>query len=151
VVDSHAGLVTRVSAIVVDILLLTGAVLVVGGLPPAATTAVLGHSPYWLSRACALAGAVLPWFYFTLSWWLTGATVGDLVFGVRVRRPGGARVSPLRAALRAAIGLTFAPVWTVGLLYILVDRRRRALHDVVFGTVVCFTRPTRRRLVTQSR
>jgi uncharacterized RDD family membrane protein YckC len=134
---SYAGLVSRVAAIVTDLLLLTGAVLVVTGLPPAAVNAVRGgQSPEWLATLCSLAGAGLPWLYFTTCWWLTGQTVGGLLFGTQVRRPSGARVSLPRSALRAAVGLTFAPVWTVGLLGILTSRRRRAWHDRVFGTVV---------------
>ncbi len=134
--DRYAGLVSRLAALAVDVAVLTVAVLAIGALPPAATEAVLGSSPDWLARACAIAGAVLPWLYFTLCWWLTGETVGGLLLGIRVRRRDGARVSPVRAGLRAFLGLTFAPLWLVGLLAILVDGRRRALHDLVFATVV---------------
>ncbi len=142
--EENAGLVSRVAAIAVDVVLLTGAVLVVGGLPPSAASAVLGSSPGWLTTSCAVVAAALPWLYFTTFWWLTGETVGGLVFGVRVRRRSGRRLSPVRAALRAAVGLTFAPLWTIGLLGVLTDRRRRAWHDRLFGTVVYYVdRPSR--------
>jgi hypothetical protein len=132
----YAGLVSRVAAIGLDLLLLTGGVLVVGGLPTTAVNAVLGSSPNWLAALCSLAAAGLPWLYFTTCWWLTGQTAGGLVFGTQVRRRPDARLSLPRAAVRAAIGLIFAPLWTVGLLGVLGDRRRRAWHDRIFGTVV---------------
>jgi uncharacterized RDD family membrane protein YckC len=132
----YAGLVSRVAAILVDVLVLTVAVLVIGGLPPAAARAVLGSSPGWLVTVCGVAGTVLPWAYFTACWWLTGETAGGLVFGLRVRRSNGRPVSLVRAGSRALAGLLLAPLWTVGLLGILVDSRRRAWHDYFFGTVV---------------
>jgi len=132
----NAGLVSRVAAIVVDVLLLTVAVLVVGSLPTTAANAVLGDAPGWLVTGCAVVAALLPWAYFTVCWWLPGETVGGLVLGVQIRRADGRRLSPLRAAARALIGLLFAPLWTIGLLGILTDRRRRAWHDRLFGTVV---------------
>jgi uncharacterized RDD family membrane protein YckC len=121
---------------VVDVLLLTVAVLVVGSLPTTAADAVLGDAPGWLVAGCAVVAAVLPWAYFAVGWWLIGETVGGLVFAVQVRRPDGRRLSPLRAAVRALVGLLLAPLWTIGLLGVLTDRRRRAWHDRVFGTVV---------------
>ena len=51
--------------------------------------------------------------------------------------------SLFRAAIRAAVGLLIAPLWIIGLAYVLWDRRRRALHDLVFGTVVPYTSPPR--------
>jgi uncharacterized RDD family membrane protein YckC len=139
----YAGLVSRVAAIVVDTLLLTLAVLVIGGLPPAAARAVLDSNPNWLATTCAVAATVLPWAYFTACWWLTGETAGDLVFGLRVRRTNRRGLSLLRAGSRALAGLLLAPLWTVGLLTILVDPRRRALHDYVFGTAVEYTQKSR--------
>jgi uncharacterized RDD family membrane protein YckC len=133
---SYAGLVTRVTAILTDVLLLTGAALVVGGLPPAAANAVRGHSPNWLSVVCSLAAAALPWLYYTGCWWLTGQTIGGLLLGTRLRRGDGSRLSMARAGLRALVGLLLAPLWAVGLLWVLADRRRRAWHDLLFGTVV---------------
>ena len=132
----NAGLVSRVAAIVVDVLVLTVAVLVVGSLPTTAANAVLGDAPGWLVAGCAVVAVLLPWAYFTVCWWLVGESVGGLVLGVHVRRADGRRLSPLRAALRALVGLLLAPLWTVGLLGVLTDRRRRAWHDRVFGTVV---------------
>jgi uncharacterized RDD family membrane protein YckC len=82
----------------------------------------------------------LPWGYFTISWWLAGQTLGGMLLGVAVLRNNGEELGLLHAAVRAAIGLLFAPLWLVGLLAVLWDDQRRAWHDKVFRTVVRFTR-----------
>jgi uncharacterized RDD family membrane protein YckC len=139
----YAGLVSRVGAILVDVLLLTMGVLIIGALPPAAAQAVLGVDPPWLARACGLAGTVLPWVYFTGCWWLAGETAGGLVFGLQVRRLDGRSLGLVRAGVRALVGLAFAPLWTLGLLGVLTDRHRRAWHDRIFGTVVRYAHRSR--------
>ena len=66
-------------------------------------------------------------------WWLANQTVGDLIVGIMVLRPDGGELSLLHSALRAAIGLLLAPLWTVGLIAILWDPKRRAWHDKVLA------------------
>ena len=132
----YAGLVTRSMGLAVDVGVLTLACLAVGALPVTICNAILGSSPSWLKAASAGCAAQVPWLYFTLCWWVTGQTVGGALMGEWVRRADGRRLSPLRAAARALGGLLLAPVWTVGMLGILRDGRRRAWHDRVFGTVV---------------
>jgi uncharacterized RDD family membrane protein YckC len=83
-----------------------------------------------------MAAGLLPWAYFTVAWWIGGRTVGGLLMGTAVERPDGRRVPLVVAALRSAIGLVLAPLWLVGLVGVLWDKRRRAWHDVVFHTVV---------------
>jgi uncharacterized RDD family membrane protein YckC len=62
-----------------------------------------------------------------------------------VRHDDGRAISLLLAAARAAVGLLIAPLWMVGLIYVLLDRRRRALHDLLFGTVVPYSSRSRSR------
>jgi uncharacterized RDD family membrane protein YckC len=38
--------------------------------------------------------------------------------------------------LRSAVGLLLPLIWLVGMLFVLWDPQRRALHDRLFGTVV---------------
>lgn len=135
----YAGLVTRLTGMTVDTILLTLAGLAVGTLPTLAWEQVVGRSPGWLAAASSAAGALLPWAYFTGCWWLSGRTLGAMVVGVVVRTSAGAGISLLRAAGRAAVGLLLAPLWLVGLIGVVTDDRRRAWHDRLFGTVVCFT------------
>lgn len=138
-VDEHhryAGLVSRACALAVDVALVAATCAMVATLPPLAWRELVGGEANWLAAVCAFASAVLPWVYFTAAWWLGGRTAGALLLGLAVTRPDGGRLGVLRAALRSIVGLTFAPVWLVGLLWVLFDERRRAWHDLIFDTVV---------------
>jgi uncharacterized RDD family membrane protein YckC len=133
----YSGLVSRLAALAVDVALVSIAAAGVRMLPGAIWAEVLGRpAPAWVDTAAGAAALALPWAYFTVSWWLNGQTLGDLLLGVVVLRHDGEELSLPHAALRAAIGLLLAPVWLVGLVMVLWDDRRRALHDRVFGTVV---------------
>jgi len=63
-------------------------------------------------------------------------SIGGLVFGVVVRRDTDGPLGIVRALLRAFIGLLLPLLWLIGLVNILVDDRRRALHDRLMRTVV---------------
>ena len=137
---AYAGLVSRALALTVDLAVLTAGGLAVGALPVLAWQQVLGPPPTVLKVATASAAALLPWFYFTGCWWLSGRTVGGAAIGSVVLRRGGGDLGLFRAAFRAAGGLLLWPVWLVGMLGILWDERRRAWHDRAFGTEVRYRR-----------
>lgn len=141
--SEYAGLVSRVVCLAVDVILLTTVGLGVATLPAVAYQVVVGRSPTWLSVGSGIVAAALPWLYFTLCWYGGGRTAGGLLVGIAVQRRDGHRVGLLQAAARALIGLVLAPLWIVGLLGILWDRRRRAWHDIVFGTVLRYATPRR--------
>jgi uncharacterized RDD family membrane protein YckC len=152
----YAGLVSRLAALVIDLALLTVAGLAIGSLPGLAWQQVVGAPPGWLTAGAGLVAAALPVTYFTLAWWVTGQTVGDLLLGLVVRHRDGGRARFPQAFLRAFVGLLVPPVWLVGLIGVLRDRRRRAWHDRLFRTVVCYVDvdhdardATRRRTGTQ--
>lgn len=132
----HAGLVTRMAALVVDAIVLTLVVPVMAGGPPSMWAAITGTAPGWLKSLSQICAALLPVLYFGLLWWGTGQTLGGLVFGTVVRRSDGDQLGPARSLLRAVAGLLLPIVWLIGMLFILWDPRRRALHDRLFGTVV---------------
>jgi uncharacterized RDD family membrane protein YckC len=139
--SAYAGLVTRLSALAVDALLLTVAVPAVALGPPAVWASLEGGAPGWLKTASTFVAGLVPVFYFTVCWWGTGQTLGGLVLGTIVRRTDGGHLGPIRAALRAIVGLALPLVWLAGLVTALWDPRRRALHDRIFGTVVRYRRP----------
>jgi uncharacterized RDD family membrane protein YckC len=134
----YAGLVSRLAALTLDVGLLTVAALAVSVLPGLAWDQVVGRSPGWLTTGSAMVAALLPWAYFTVGWWLNGETVGALVLGLVVRRRDGGSLSFPQAALRGLVGLLIPPVWLVGMLAVLWDAERRAWHDRLFRTVVCY-------------
>ena len=133
---TYAGLVTRVLGLAVDTFVVTTVVIATDQLPILAYQAMIGRAPNWLDVSTSILARVLPFLYFAGCWWLGGQTAGALLVGVAVRRPDGRHLGPFRAVLRAVVCLALAPLWAIGLLAVLWDGERRALHDMVFSTVV---------------
>lgn len=135
----YAGLVSRLAALAVDAALLTLAVsMIVSGLPTV-WEALTGTTPGWVQATAGVIGGLLPVLYFAGCWWMTGQTVGGLLLGTVVRRSDGRHLGVVRAALRSLVGLLLPVVWLLGMITVLWDSRRRALHDRLFGTVVLYT------------
>jgi uncharacterized RDD family membrane protein YckC len=133
------GIVSRFLALGVDASLLAIGALLVGLGVPALWSAVDGSVPDWLRVSTETAAALLPLVYFWLGWWIRGRTPGGFLVGAVVCRQDGSRLGFVRAGARAFLGLLLAPVWLVGMVVVLVDPRRRALHDLLLGTVVLRT------------
>lgn len=136
---SYQGLVTRTIAFAIDAAIINVVAIVVGtGF--ALVLSVL-HLPQSLDPVLvALGGAsFLLWSigYFVVFWSSTGETAGDRVMRIRViMADGGGPPRPLRALVRlGALILAAIPLF-LGLLPILVDERRRGVHDMLVGTVV---------------
>jgi uncharacterized RDD family membrane protein YckC len=135
--SGYAGIVSRLAALGTDVAVLLLTEAAVGALVRATWEQLLRQPiPGWLAATSTAVATLLPWAYFTIGWWLSGQTVGNRLFGIAVRRHHDHAPFFVQAALRAAIGLAFAPIWLVGLLGVLWDDRRRAWHDRLFGTVV---------------
>ena len=150
-VAAYAGIVTRAVAFVVDLLILNG-LLVGGALVVGLIIEAFGH----FSADADLEGALLAgatWtiaftIYFTAWWSLTGQTPGMRALGIKVLATTGARIRPRRGLLRVA-GMALAAIpFFAGYLLILVNDRRRGLHDLIARTVVIYVereRPVPRR------
>ena len=137
---AYAGLVSRVAGLSIDVATVSLAAIAVRVVPETAWTEILNRpAPRWLTFGAGLLATLLPWLYFTTSWWLVGQTLGALAIGVVVVRRNGEELGLLHAAARAAVGLTFAPLWLVGLVPVLWDERRRAWLDLLFRTEVRYT------------
>lgn len=76
--------------------------------------------------------------YFAYQWALSGKTIGMAVLGIQVVSADGKPMTPRQAVLRTlALPLSVAIIG-LGFLGILVQRERRALHDLVAGTAVVY-------------
>jgi uncharacterized RDD family membrane protein YckC len=136
---SYEGLVTRGIAFSIDAALINLVALVVGVAVGQALT-VLSISDTAETAAFAAGGlAYVIWTiaYFVTFWSTTGQTPGSRLLQIRVcRAADGGMVRPLRALIRLA-GLVLAALpLGAGFLPILVDNRRRGLHDMLARTVV---------------
>ena len=136
---NYEGLVTRAIAFALDAAIISGVSVIVGAaagltlsvlsVPSDVETAVFGFA----GGICLLWTAA----YFVTFWSTTGQTPGNRVLGIRVCSAAtGGPLRPARALLRlAALTLCAIPLFA-GFLPILVDDRRRGLHDMLARTVV---------------
>ena len=74
--------------------------------------------------------------YFATFWATTGQTPGNRVMQIRVTRPGGAPLPPLRGVLRVGGLMLAALPLFAGFIPILFNDRRRGLADWMADTVV---------------
>jgi uncharacterized RDD family membrane protein YckC len=139
---TYAGLVTRAVAFVIDAAIVNTVAFAVGASASLALS-VFGVSLDELPSEVSIAIGAGGWFvlnvaYFAGSWTLTSQTTGMRLMTIRVVGTNGARVS-FRRSLQRLIGMVIAalPLFA-GYLLILVDDRRRGLHDRLAGTVVVF-------------
>jgi len=74
--------------------------------------------------------------YFIVSWLRGGQTVGMRPWRLRIVRTDGSPVKLAQAALRFAVALVSVAALGLGFLWCLVDRDRRAWHDIAAGTLL---------------
>ena len=136
---AYQGLVTRSIAFVVDAAIINFVAMVVA-IAVGLALSVL-PLPNSLDPVLVLLGglAYLLWStgYFVVFWSSTGETPGDRLMHIRVCTADAQQPpTPLRALVRlGALVLAALPLFA-GFLTILVDERRRGLHDMIAGTVV---------------
>ena len=136
---SYQGLVTRAIAFAVDSAIINLVAIAVAA-DVALALSVLQFPSSLDPALIALGGAAyVLWSMgcFVVFWSSTGETPGDRLMRIRVcTADNGGPPRPLRALVRlGALVLAVLPLFA-GLRTILVDDRRRGLHDMVAGTVV---------------
>ncbi len=134
---SRAGLVSRVTADLIDavIVCLGAALIAVGTSMLGALFAGSRFSFPRLQSAMTVSGLSIVYFaYLTFFWTATGRTPGKQVSGLGVVTSRGEPLGILRAAGRAILCIAFP----IGLLWVLVSSRNRAVHDVLLGTAVIY-------------
>lgn len=83
--------------------------------------------------------AVWEFLYFAYQWALSGKTIGMAILGIQVVNADGRPMTPRQAVVRTlSLPLSVAIVG-LGFIGILVQRERRALHDLVAGTAVVYS------------
>lgn len=86
--------------------------------------------------AALVAGVAVSFTYHALYWGQGGQTPGKMLMGVRVVRRDGGDIGYGRAFLRW-VGYFIALLpFGLGLIMVLLDPRRRGLHDLLAGTCV---------------
>lgn len=132
-----AGVVTRIAAGGVDLLVVVAAMGAVYGVVAGASFLIHPRTFSWpsgLGWSIPVLASVLAWPYLTLCWTATGRTYGDAVLGLRVVDRRGRRLHAVVAALRALTCVVFP----IGLLWVAVSRDNRSVHDIVFRSAVIY-------------
>jgi uncharacterized RDD family membrane protein YckC len=136
---TYEGLVTRAIAFTVDAALINLAALVVS-VSVGLALSVLDPSNEVETVALAVAGvAYVLWTvsYFVIFWSATGQTPGNRLLRIRVcRAADGEVLRPRKSLLRLGTMVVCALPLFAGFLPILLDNRRRGLHDMIAGSVV---------------
>jgi uncharacterized RDD family membrane protein YckC len=140
----YAGIATRAVALAIDVAIAQlvvfagGAILaLVGSLVSDVRLDTLGKilaAGAWV----AVVGS-----YFVLFWSTAGQTPGMRLMALRVMTADGVHPGVARSVVRViGLGLAIVPLFA-GFLPVLVDARRRGLHDLLAGTVVRYATPSR--------
>jgi uncharacterized RDD family membrane protein YckC len=150
----YSGFASRFVAFAVDVGVSIGVFLLILAAITFAARVLTGKDIAW-NRGdiwVIIAYAVWAFIYFSYSWAADGRTVGMAMFGVRVVRDDGTYPTGRQAVVRTlALPLSFL-LLGLGFVGILVGQRRRALHDVIAGTVVVYSwdaRAARLRFLTR--
>ena len=135
----YEGLVTRWIAFAMDAALINLAALIVS-VSVGLALSVLDPSNSVEKAALVVGGvAYVVWTiaYFVTFWSTTGQTPGSRLLQIRVcRGRDGEALRPRKSLLRLGAMVLCALPLFAGFLPILVDNRRRGLHDMIAGSVV---------------
>jgi len=137
----YAGPVSRIGALGLDLFLISSTfTLLIAGVAYLLDV-LFGSSVDLTESGSWIAGVALLFYgfsYFWISQALTGRTISQALFGLKVVRSDGSPLRPGAAAIRTVV-LPFSFVLLgLGALMALVDRRRRALQDVAAGSSVVY-------------
>lgn len=136
----YTGAVSRFLAYVIDVAVSSVVFAAALAAVSYAATVVTGRQISWNRDNVVVAALFVAWqfFYFGYSWAASGKTFGMAVVGIRVVRADGATLDPWRGALRAAVFPLSFLLLGLGFAGILVQRERRALHDLIAGSAVVY-------------
>ena len=137
---NYAGSVSRFLAYAIDLLVSSAVFTLALAAISYVVQIVTGKQVSWNRQDIAVVVTYVAWefFYFGYSWAVSGRTFGMAVLGVRVVRADGAVAEPWRGVVRSLVFPLSILLLGLGFLGILVQRERRALHDLIAGTAVVY-------------
>lgn len=130
------GLLRRLASIFYDSLLLAALWFVVSAAFLAASGGRLSSPdrPLWLLYSFRGGLLLITYLFFASFWTHGGQTLGMRAWRLKLVGPEGGPVNWTRATLRFAAALLSLAALGLGLLWVLVDREKRAWHDSLSGT-----------------
>jgi len=137
----YAGIVTRLAAFAIDVLVATTLFSAGGRVIEYVLTSLLGRDITFSDSPIFSVVALALWLlaYFAGPTAVSGRTLGMAVAGLEIVGKDGSDVDAKHAIVRT-IFLPLSIVFLgIGILFILVNRDRRAFHDLVAGTAVVYS------------
>jgi len=136
--SEYSGIVTRFLAFVIDAAVVNVVALLTAAAVLLALSVLPGHQRFHALGVVIAGAAYVVWCiaYWAGFWTTTGQTPGDRVMHVQVTRPDGSRVHAVRAIGRVGATVLAALPLGAGFIPILLDDRRRGIHDWMADTVV---------------
>lgn len=151
----YAGFVSRLIAFMVDILIISGTIVIVTslygliiqffGLNEIFAVAGIKAELFGIGLAYVLAGiaaissTMFVVAYFVFFWVMTGQTPGKALMGLRIICLDGKHLSLARATRRYLAYWVSAVPFFFGFLWILLDEQRQGWHDEIAGTYVIYS------------
>ena len=136
----YAGSVSRFAAYAIDLAASSAVFSLALAAVSYAVHVVTGRAVSWNRDSVAVGIGFTAWqfVYFGYSWAVSGRTFGMAVLGIRVVRADGGVLAPRQGVVRALVFPLSFLLFGLGFLGILVQRERRALHDLIAGTAVIY-------------
>lgn len=137
----YAGIVTRLAAFGIDVLVAATLFTLGGSVVEYLLSSLLGNDVALSEAPVVSLVALAVWLvvYFAYPVAVSGRTLGMALVGLEVVTKDGRHVGARRAVLRTMCIPLSLVVLGVGILTILVNRQRRALHDLIAGTAVVYS------------
>ena len=137
---NYAGAVSRLLAFLIDLAVSTGLFALGLNITSLVARLITGHDISWNRSNIVVVIIYGAWefFYFGYSWAASGRSFGMAVLGVRVVRGDGTRLEAWRGFLRSLVFPLSFLFFGLGLVGIVVDRRHRALHDLIADSAVVY-------------
>jgi uncharacterized RDD family membrane protein YckC len=137
----YAGVVTRFAAFGIDVLVASTLFALGGRVVEFVLSSVLGEVVSLSEAPVASIVALAAWLvvYFAYPIAVSGRTLGMAVVGLEVVTMDGRDVSSGSAVLRTLVLPLSLIFLGIGILMVLVNRQRRALHDLIAGTAVVYS------------
>jgi len=135
-----AGVASRFTAYVADLALVTGVFTLLLAGASFVASVLTNQSVSWNRTNIVVTILYFGWLfvYFAYSWAASGKTFGMAMLGVRVVSADGADATARQAVIRTlAFPLSFL-IFGLGFAGIVLQRDRRALHDLIAGTAVVY-------------
>ncbi|RLE26159.1 MAG: hypothetical protein DRJ50_01490 [Actinobacteria bacterium] len=137
----YAGPLSRLGALLLDVFLISTTFTLLAAGTQFLFRRVLGIDVDfgdWATPLVVVAMAIYGILYFWISQAVTGRTIAQAIVGLKVVQGDGTPLKPGHALVRTLV-LPFSFVlFGIGALMVLVDRRRRALHDLAAKSAVVY-------------